>query len=108
MTVDERLQVMGNLFEESLAIARSKGHDYAGTEDTLANFKRGAADLGLTPFQVWGVFFKKHYDAVMNAIKESPKDPASAMKSETLHGRVLDLVTYLGLLECLVRENERN
>lgn len=77
---------------------RTKGHDYAGQDDALSNFKKHAAELGLTPEQIWGVYAGKHWDAITTYVREGD------VKSEPIDGRILDEILYLYLLLGLVRE----
>jgi hypothetical protein len=69
---------------EIVAINKTKGHDYAGEEDALSNFKRNADRLGLTPIQVWGVYFHKHLDAIETYVREG------GVASEPIEGRIQD------------------
>lgn len=103
MTIEKRKQLVQELFSKSLAILHSKGESYAGTEDTLSNFKRNAANLGMTKYQVWAVYFGKHIDSINNAIKANPENPIE--KTEGLDGRILDAITYLSILYCLQDED---
>jgi hypothetical protein len=77
-----------------------KGHDYAGDNDALSNFKTQAAALGLTPQQVWGVFAGKHWSAITTFIKEGD------VKSEPIEGRVHDVILYCFLLLGLIAEQK--
>ena len=53
MTIEERQAIVKELYNEAETIMLAKGKSYAGTgQDSLANFKRNADRLGLTPFQV--------------------------------------------------------
>lgn len=80
-------------------ILLTKGADYTRHEqDRLSNFKRSAAALGLTPIQVWAVFFNKHVDATMAFIK------TGRVESESIEGRLDDIVNYAYLLEALIVE----
>jgi hypothetical protein len=101
MTRDEFQVLMGKQFDQLLAINTSKGHDYAGDEDALANFKRHAANLGLTPEQIWAVYASKHWDAVITYCREG------AVASEPIEGRIDDALLYLFLLKGLIVERER-
>lgn len=78
-------------------INESKGKDYAGDADALANFKDAAEGLGITPEQVWAVYAHKHWSAVMSFVRNG--DTAS----EPIEGRIHDLILYgfllLGLIE---------
>lgn len=60
-----------------------KGGEYAGSEDRLSNFKRGAAQTGATELQVC-------FQAL----------------SEPIQGRCHDAVNYLLLLAALIHEAE--
>ena len=76
----------------------TKGHDYSGDEDALANFKEQAAELGLTPEQILGVFVGKHIKAVQTYIREG------AVQSEPIEGRIHDVILYHFLLLGLIEE----
>ncbi len=90
------------LFGEMLEMIRHKGKAYAGTDDSLANFKRNAERLSLSPFQIWAVYFNKHIDSINNAIGQNPTAPKD--KTEGMHGRIIDAMTYLSILHCLLEE----
>ena len=76
-----------------------KGNDYTRhEEDRLSNFKRSGAALGLSPMQVWAVFINKHIDAVMAYVK------TGRTESESIQGRLDDIVNYCYLGEALIHE----
>lgn len=85
-------------FDRILELNTTKGNDYAGNEDALANFKNAAVRLGLTPEQVWGVYADKHWSAIMTYCKDGQ------VESEPIEGRIRDAVLYLLLLMGLVIE----
>ncbi len=87
-------------FDTIVGINQTKGHDYAGDEDALANFKSQAEALGLTPEQVWGVFAGKHWAAVMTFIREGD------VASEPIEGRIHDIILYGFLLLGLIEEKK--
>jgi hypothetical protein len=118
MTIDKRQDIITELYDKILkrspdlitelfseikSIAESKGNAYSGSEDSLDNFKRNAKNLGLSKYQIWNVYFSKHIDSINNAIKQNPEKPVD--KSEGLHGRIIDAMTYLSILECLLKED---
>lgn len=76
----------------------TKGHDYAGDDDALANFKEASAQLGMTPEQVWGVYAHKHWSAIQTYIREGD------VASEPIEGRIHDIILYGFLLLGLVAE----
>ncbi len=84
-------------FDRIRGIRESKGREYAQDEDTLADFKEVAAESGVTWFQCWNVYVKKHVRAVDTFIREG------AVKSESIEGRIRDVIVYhlllLGLIE---------
>lgn len=103
MTIEERLEIIEKVSEEVKNISLSKGKSYAGNGDCLANFKRNALNLGLTKYQIWGVYFNKHIDSINNAIKIQPESPHD--DSEGMESRIIDAITYLILLLCLQVED---
>ena len=102
MTLDTRREITETTFDQILMLSESKGAAYSGSIDTLANFKRNADVCGITPFQTWLVYAAKHWDTIINSIKQNPSYPID--KTEGLDGRINDLITYLILLKCLLVE----
>lgn len=92
-------------FFEVERLANLKGGEYSGDSDRLANFRRNAEALGLDYRQVWAVYAAKHWDAIMQSIK----DLATGTKRprlESLQGRCRDLITYLLLFEAMLLEQD--
>lgn len=82
-------------------ILKQKGDDYTRREpDRLSNFKRAGADFGVSPLVVWGIFFKKHLDAIQAFVKTGKAE------SEAIEGRFDDAINYLYLGLALVKELE--
>lgn len=81
----------------------SKGAAYSGNADVFDNFKRNAAYLGLTKYQVWLIYFHKHVDAIVNGIRQNPSNPVD--KSEGMIGRIDDSTNYLDLLAGMLKED---
>lgn len=81
----------------------SKGAEYAGSADRLANFKRGASLTGCTPLQVLFIYMSKHYDAISSFIKKDANDEDMSL-TEPIEGRIDDLINYGILLKALIRE----
>lgn len=88
---------------DTSAILVAKGEEYAGSQDRLANFKRGAQLTGATPLQVAFVYASKHYDSIATYIK---KDAAGFEQrlSEPIEGRFDDLINYCILMKAIVAE----
>jgi hypothetical protein len=91
-------ELAGKMWVECMEIMRSKGQAYSGKEDKLGNFKRVAKKLGLSPKQVWYVYFAKHLDALSSYLKGEYVD------SEPIKGRLQDLINYVLLLWGLIYE----
>jgi len=98
VTRGEFQKLMVGHFDTIIAINDTKGHDYAGEDDALRNFKEQAAEYGLTPEQVWGVFFGKHLKAIQTFVREGD------VASEPIEGRIHDAILYLFLLLGLNQE----
>jgi len=82
------------------AIVMAKRPEYTeGHVDVLNNFKVVAAELGITPIQVWYVYFRKH----VASIAQFAKNPEMKL-SEPIQERVKDAMNYLELLNALLHE----
>lgn len=81
-----------------------KGGEYAGSEDRLANFKRGAALVGVTPLQVAFIYASKHYDGIASFVRTAAEG-TPRLSSEPIEGRFDDLINYCLLMKALVRES---
>lgn len=89
--------------ESIQALLVVKGGEYAGSEDRLANFKRGAALTGTTPLQCLFIYMSKHYDAVATFVRDQATG-TQRPRSESIEGRLDDLINYCILAKGLVRE----
>ena len=69
-------------------IFATKGHDYAGDEDRLANFKRIGARLGISPKMVCLVYMMKHLDATVTDAQ------TGSVKGEPIQEKLKDIVAY--------------
>lgn len=84
-----------------------KGGEYAGSEDRLANFKRGAQLTGCTPLQCAFIYASKHYDAIATFIRDDATG-IERPRSEGIEGRLDDLMNYCLLMKGLIRENTKS
>jgi len=84
-------------------LLKHKGREYAGSDDRLANFKRGAELTGCTPLQVAFVYLSKHYDAVSTFVKDNATGVVR-QRMESIDGRLDDMINYCLLLKALVYE----
>jgi hypothetical protein len=103
--IDEFNSLVKKTFKDCEDILLKKGKDYAGNFDRYANFKKNAERVGLTKYQIWAVYFNKHVDSVLNAIKEDPNSPKSY--SEPLSERVKDIINYALLFYGMIEEDNK-
>lgn len=99
----DRAEFLAMVDEDYQAIRKinaQKGHDYAGDDDALLNFKRQAKTLDLQPEQIWAVYAQKHWDAIMTYCR------AGQVASEPIESRLHDVILYSFLLLGLVRERQ--
>lgn len=89
--------------EKLLAV---KGGEYAGSEDRLGNFKRGATLTGTTPLQVAFIYASKHYDSIATYVRDMAK-METRERSESMEGRFDDLANYCLLMKALMIEARR-
>lgn len=96
-----------NLVTETIDTMRdllvTKGGEYAGSEDRLANFKRGATLTGATPLQVAFIYASKHYDAISTFVRDEAQGKVRT-RSEPIQGRLDDLMNYCLLMKGLIEE----
>lgn len=84
-------------------LSRTKGGEYAGDEDRLANFRRNGENLGLRMEQVWAVYAGKHWDAISQFVKDLGTG-YERERGEPIEGRVDDLIVYLILFRAMLEE----
>lgn len=101
MTHVELMQIIEQMHEEELVVARTKGKEYTQV-DRLDNFKRIAQEIGISPKKVLWVYLKKHLDAINHYIVEEET------LSEHIFGRIMDARGYLALLRCLIHDEKNN
>lgn len=98
------------LVNETVSMVRQlselKGGEYAGDTDRLANFRRNAEALGLDMSQVWAIYASKHWDAVMQYVKDIGAGKKRE-RMESITGRLDDIIVYCILMKAIVEERER-
>lgn len=95
-------EIMEDTFETLRELTATKGEEYSGNQDQLANFRRSANDAGITPAKAWLVFFNKHIDAIKFHVKN-----LAVRLSEPIEGRIDDAILYLLLYKAYVIESKR-
>lgn len=99
-------EIVDSTFKTLQDILQSKGGEYAGDHDRLANFKRNAERLHLRPEQIWAVYFAKHIDAIFQYIMDL-QTQTNRPRSEPLEGRVDDAINYLLLFKGILAESRQ-
>ena len=89
------------LLSKSADLLITKGSEYAGSEDRLANFKRGATATGVPQATVAFIYLTKHLDSVASHLR----DPSRTL-SEPIEGRLCDLLNYVILLAAILHEEK--
>lgn len=79
-------------------LTATKGDEYSRDTDQLANFKRQAEELFMTPEKVLMVYLNKHLDAIKSYVK------TQVVLSEPIEGRIDDAILYLILLKGIVAD----
>lgn len=92
--------LIDSTFQKVQFLRDTKGGEYAGDTDALANFRRNAASLGLNPETIWAVYAGKHWDSIQQFIKDLEAG-VSRTRTESILGRIDDLITYAILLKAL-------
>ena len=100
MTNEEFYKMFEGMHAVEHNIMVGKGKEYTkGDDDKLKNFKEVGERLGLTPKQVWAVYFYKHLFSLEYYLKGG-----EISSGETIESRITDLRNYLALLVGLIRE----
>jgi len=103
MNQEDFTRLVERINRDTSGLLISKGAEYAGSADRLANFKRGAQLTGTTPLQVALVYLSKHYDALATYIKNDAAGNKQIL-SEPIQGRLNDLINYCYLVSALIEE----
>lgn len=93
------------MVEEQFQLCREllckKGADYSEADtDRCSNFKENAADLDLSPFKIWYVYFNKGWRAIKSYVNKG------RVESEDIHARITDAINYLILLRALIEDQK--
>lgn len=109
MTRDEFQKLTVSTWDRLTHLRATKGREYAGLEDVLRNFKRGAELTGSTPLQVALIYASKHYDSIATFIRDKAEFEKNALPerprpSEPIEGRLDDLINYCLLIQALLEE----
>ena len=93
MTQKEFIETKKYILEKALDIMNAKQPEYTNKSiDVLHNFKSTAENIGITPMEVWAVFFNKHIQAILS----HACDPYMH-QAEPIDSRYADALNYLFL-----------
>jgi hypothetical protein len=95
--------LLNDTIAEIQKLSKLKGGEYAGDDDRLANFRRNAANFGVNMDTIWSVYAAKHWDALMQYIKDINQGTVRD-RLEPIAGRVDDLLVYLLLYKAILDE----
>ena len=100
MTQEQFNEAYDTLYNHAMSIREAKQPEYTlENVDILNNFKESAKRAGVTPLQVWSIFFDKQLSSVQAHIKNP-----HLTQAEPLESRFADLYNYLLLGYCLFQE----
>lgn len=103
MKIEEFNILVQSMVEEEQITMSSKGKEYTqGQEDRLSNFKSTAKELGLTPMQIWAVYFKKHIESILSYAKSG-----ESFSNEPIQSRIMDARVYLALGRALIEDDKK-
>jgi len=102
-THDRWNKMIEETFEEVRHLAKAKGGEYSGDVDRLLNFRRNGAALGLPMETIWAVYAAKHWDALMQYIRDLQENKQRE-RLESIDSRIRDLIVYLLLFQAMVDE----
>ena len=105
MRTPQFIALLQETHTKMLALTASKGAEYAGDHDQLANFKRLGLEMDETPEKALWHLLKKHTDSLRTYIMDMEKG-VTRNYSEPITGRVDDAILYLVLLKALIVERE--
>ena len=102
MTQLEFEEFLNQTANQLLALTRTKGVEYAGSRDQLANFHRLSEILGMPPEAILLVYLTKHLDSIHRYVRGLIKGTPSTL-SEPIQGRIDDALLYLVLLRAMTQ-----
>lgn len=100
MLWSEQKDIFEQMIERERNLLNSKGVEYAGEQDCLANFK-DADIVGLSSKQKLWVYLSKHMSSIASYIKNGKE-----YSDEPIEGRIADARNYLALLYMLIHEEK--
>lgn len=100
---DRYEEIINETFDKVRRLGRVKGGEYAAAGDRLDNFRRNAAECGISMETCWKVYAGKHWDAISTYVRDM-QNGVLRERSEPIAGRVDDLIVYLILFKLMFEE----
>ena len=91
MTREEFICLREEAIKREGILLLAKGAEYHTNEDMMMNFNLIAEQTGLTPLQVWAIYFMKHVCSILSFVRTG-RDSVEGTES-----RFDDAVNYLHL-----------
>jgi hypothetical protein len=115
MNTDKFDALLSDTFDKLQRINITKGREYSGSEDRLANFKRQANPIGISPESILLVYMNKHIDSIHTFVKDLQTSTGfhtiaelEAKLSEPIEGRIDDVIMYCCLLKGLIADRRES
>ena len=100
MNANDFKKMRNTYIEETFELSDTKRIEYTEghhNENVLWNFENIGKRLAISPMKVLSVYLQKHTSSVFNYIKDGKE------YSESIEGRISDIINYLILLLCMIR-----
>jgi hypothetical protein len=102
MNQKEFIETKNYILSKAEDIMNAKQPEYTNKSiDVLHNFKSTAESIGITPMEVWAVFFNKHIQAILS----HAGDP-NMHQAEPIDSRYADALNYLFLGFAMLVEDQ--
>lgn len=103
MTEEKFNEILNNRLEQICTVLGIKAKEYVRNNDRLHNFNKASSITGEIREKVlWNGFALKHLVSVMDMLDDIQKDKIP--NTETVDEKIGDLINYLILLECCIKE----
>jgi hypothetical protein len=83
-----------------------KGAEYTRNNNRLHNFERAAQVKGKLPIEIADDYLTKHLISYYDMIDDMKA--GKYIDQKTIDNKITDLMIYFGLVECLVKEHNKN
>ena len=100
MKAKEYKKLRDEIIADAFRLSDSKRIEYTEgnhNDNVLWNFENIAKLTKLEPLQVLSVYYQKHNSSINNYLKDGKE------YSESIEGRIMDIINYLLLLVCMIR-----